>query len=155
VILYVLFLQIDNIFKISVWWMFIPFFLFVPFLLFYSRSVRSEVHEFKEPRENVLSLTGMIAKVSRVVYGHTHIVRHEMIGAIEHLNSGTWSPAFMDVECERPIGQKTFVWIYPGEQGTRVAKVNQIRNGEVSEVFAVSGGKADRQKLDLAAGDEA
>jgi UDP-2,3-diacylglucosamine pyrophosphatase LpxH len=154
VLLYILFLQVDNIFDVSIWWMFIPFFLFVPFLLFYSRSIRSVVHEFKEPREDVLSLTGMITKVTRVVYGHTHIVRHEMIGAVEHLNSGTWSPAFLDVECERPIGQKTFVWIYPGENG-RQAKVCQIRDGVVSEVFATSGGRADRQKLEAIGSEDA
>jgi UDP-2,3-diacylglucosamine pyrophosphatase LpxH len=153
--LYVVFLQINNLFNVSVWWLFIPLSLFIPFFLFYSRSVRSTVHEFKEPREKTLSLTGLIAKVSRVVYGHTHIVRHEMIGAIEHLNSGTWSPAFLDVECEKPIGQKTFVWIYPGQQGVREAKVYQIKGDEISEVFASAGGKADRQKLEMVAGDEA
>jgi UDP-2,3-diacylglucosamine pyrophosphatase LpxH len=155
IILYILFLQADNIFNLSIWWLFIPFFLFFPFFLFYSRSVTSVVHEFKEPKENILSLTGMITKVNRVVYGHTHIVRHEMVGAIEHLNCGTWSPAFMDVECEKPIGQKTFVWVSPGEESTREAKVFQIRNGEVSEVFATSGGRADRQKLELSAADKA
>jgi UDP-2,3-diacylglucosamine pyrophosphatase LpxH len=147
VILYILFLQIDNLFRISIWWAFIPFFLFVPFFLFYSRSVKSEVHAYKEPQENILSLAGMITKVSRIVYGHTHIVRHELVGAIEHLNSGTWSPAFLDVECEKPIGQKTFVWIYPDESGLRVAKVKQVAGGVVSEVFATSGGKADRTQL--------
>ncbi len=146
-VLYLFFLQIDNLFDISVWWMFLPVLLFVPFFIFYVRSVGSDVHEFKEPRENILSLSGLIAKVSRVVYGHTHVVRHELIGAIEHLNSGTWSPAFLDVECEKPVGQKTFVWIYPGEGGMREARVYQIRNGEVHEVFAAAGGRADRQKL--------
>ncbi|MEQ1664440.1 MAG: hypothetical protein ABL927_03600 [Bdellovibrionales bacterium] len=142
IVLYVFFLQIDKIFNIPIWWAFIPFFLFMPFFLFYSRSVRSEVHEYKEPREHILNLIGMITKVSRVVYGHTHIVQHEMIGAIEHLNSGTWSPAFSDVECEKPISQKTFVWIYPGPEGVREAKVCQIRKGEISEVF----GSIDRRR---------
>lgn len=154
-ILYVFFLQIDRIFNISIWWTFVPIALFVPFFLFYSRSVRSEVTEYKEPRERTLSLSAMITKVSRIVYGHTHIVRHEMIGAIEHLNCGTWSPAFLDVECEKPIGQKTFVWIFPGEQGQREAKVFQIRDGSASEVFATSGGKTDRIKLVQAAKEEA
>lgn len=36
-----------------------------------------------------------------------------MIGGIEHLNSGTWSPAFKDVECTKAIDQKTCVWIEP------------------------------------------
>ncbi len=146
--LYLVFLQLDNLFRISFYWLFIPICLFVPFFLFYARSVKSEVQEFKEPRERVLTLTGLIANVTRVVYGHTHVVRHEMIGPIEHLNSGTWSPAFLDVECEKPIGQKTFVWIQPGANGLREARVYQIQNGVVSEVFgAASGGKADREQL--------
>jgi hypothetical protein len=150
IILYVVFLQLDNIFNIAIWWLFIPLFLFVPFFLFYSRSIQSTVHEFKEPREKTLSMAGLITGVARIVYGHTHIVRHEVIGAIEHLNSGTWSPAFLDVECEKPVGQKTFVWIYPVEGSAREAKVLQIKDGQVTEVFALSGGRADRQQLDEA-----
>jgi len=145
--LYVVFLQIDSVYNIAIWWALVPFFLFIPFFLFYSRSIQSTVQEFKEPREKTLSTAGLITKVSRIVYGHTHVVRHEVIGAIEHLNSGTWSPAFMDVECEKPVGQKTFVWIYPGDAG-RDAKVYQIKSGVISEVFAAAGGKADRQKLE-------
>ncbi|MEK6554032.1 MAG: hypothetical protein AABZ31_02230 [Bdellovibrionota bacterium] len=152
VVLYLVFLQIDNIFDISVWWLFIPFSLFIPFFLFYARSVISSVGVFKEPQEKILSLAGLITKVSRVVYGHTHIVRHEIVGPIEHLNSGTWSPAFLDVECEHPVGQKTYIWIAPAEEVgpggelTRDAKVFQFKNGQEHEVFA-SGGRADRQLM--------
>ena len=142
-VLYLVFLQIDQIFDISMWWLFIPLLLFVPFFLFYARSVSSSVSAFKEPQEKILSLAGLITKVSRVVYGHTHIVRHEIVGPIEHLNSGTWSPAFLDVECEKPVGQKTFVWISPAEGG-REAKVYQFKNGREYEVFA-TGGRSDRQ----------
>ncbi len=153
-VLYFVFLQVDNLFRLSIFWLFVPFCLFIPFFLFYARSVKSEVQEFKEPRERTLTLTGLIADVSRVVYGHTHVVRHEMIGPIEHLNSGTWSPAFSDVECKKPIGQKTFVWIQPGASGARDAKVCQIENGVVTDVFGeTSGGKADREQLDAAIGD--
>lgn len=151
-VLYLVFLQINNIFDISVWWLFIPLLLFVPFFLFYARSVISSVGVFKEPQEKILSLSGLITKVSRIVYGHTHIVRHEIVGPIEHLNSGTWSPAFLDVECERPVGQKTYVWIGPsadlnsaGEK-TREAHVYQFKNGQEHEVFA-TGGRADRQLM--------
>lgn len=154
IVLYLFFLQIDIIFDISVWWMFIPFLIFIPFFLFYARSIRSDVREFKEPQERILSLAGLITKTSRIVYGHTHIVRHETVGAIEHLNSGTWSPAFLDVECEKPVGQKTYVWIYPGEGDRRAAKVYQFKNGVEHEVFA-TGGKADRVRLEAQAVDEA
>lgn len=154
-VLYLVFLQVDHLFNIAIWWIFIPLSLFIPFFLFYSRSVRSSVHEFKEPREKTLALSGLITKVSRVVYGHTHIVRHEMIGAIEHLNSGTWSPAFTDVECEHPIGQKTFVWIAPTDSGAREAKVCQTRHGIFSDVFANAGGKANREKQEAAISEDA
>lgn len=122
--LYILFLQISVIFKISLYWMFIPFFLFLPFFIFYSKSVKSEAAEYKEPREKVLSMTGVITKVHRVVYGHTHIMRHENIGGIEHLNSGTWSPAFSDVECSELIGRRSYVWIYPSTSGRRAQLIN-------------------------------
>jgi hypothetical protein len=148
VLLYVIFLQIDNLFNITIWWLFIPLFLFIPFFLFYSRSVTSVVHEFKEPRENTLALSGLITGVSRVVYGHTHIVRHEMIGSIEHLNSGTWSPAFTDVECRNPLGQKTFVWIYTSDSSKREAKVCQTEAGQITDVFATTGGKYIRERTD-------
>ncbi len=147
-VFYILFLQIDKIFDISVSWVLLCFLLFVPFFLFYSRSVKSEVHEYKEPQEHILSMAGLITKVSRIVYGHTHHVRHEMIGAIEHLNSGTWSPAFLDVECEKPIGQKTFVWISPATKENREASVKQIRNGEVTDVFS-QGEKQKTAVLDV------
>lgn len=147
VLFYLLFLQIDRILDISVYWVFGGFLLLVPFFVFYSRSITSDVHEFKEPRDRILSLTGLITKVSRVIYGHTHIVRHEVIGAIEHLNSGTWSPAFLDIECQKPVGQKTFILIEPTPEGVREARVQQIRDGEVSEVFASAGGRTDRQKM--------
>jgi UDP-2,3-diacylglucosamine pyrophosphatase LpxH len=152
-LLYFIFLQVDTLFHISIFWAFIPFFLFVPFFLFYARSVTSEVHNFKEPQERAMALAGLIANVGRIIYGHTHIVRHEMIGPIEHLNSGTWSPAFADVECEKPVGQKTFVWIYPGENGQREARVYLILKGEIHEVFGgAGGGKTNRQHMGPASG---
>lgn len=149
IFLYILFLQIGSVFHISMGWAVLPFLLFVPFFLFYSRSVKSVVHEFKEPQESILSLAGQITKVSRIVYGHTHHVRHEMIGAIEHLNCGTWSPAFADVECKKPVGQKTFVWLRPSEQGgLREAGVYQILNNEVFEVFSGGAYRLRQKEMD-------
>ena len=54
-----------------------------------------------------------------------------VIGPVEHLNSGTWSPAFLDVECTMPIGQKTFVWIGPGESGEREAELLKFESGQL------------------------
>ncbi len=127
-VLFQIFLFIKQVYDFSVFWMFIPILLLVPFFLFYSRTIRSNVSQYKEPQDDILAMSGAITKTNRVVYGHTHIVRHEVIGAIEHLNPGSWSPAFLDVECTKPIGHKTFVWIHPGESGLRESRIFQFRN---------------------------
>jgi len=136
VLLFELFLVIDNIYSISFFWIFIPFSLFLPFFVFYSKSVFSEVQEYKVPKEKILVIASLITKVKRIIYGHTHVVRHERIGPVEHLNSGTWSPAFEDVECERPIDQKTYVWLYPVGREERSAKVLQYKDGMDYDVFS-------------------
>lgn len=138
-VIFQIFLFVKTVYAISFFWMFIPLFLFLPFFLFYSRSITSDVIEYKEPSEKILSMASMITKVNRIVYGHTHVVRHEIIGNVEHLNSGTWSPAFLDVECEQPIDQKTFVWIYPGSNTQREARVFQFKEGKPAEVFGTAG----------------
>lgn len=125
--LFQVFLFIKQVYDISFFWMFIPLLLLVPFFLFYSRSIHSNVSHYKEPQDDILAMSGAITKTRRVIYGHTHIVRHEVIGAIEHLNPGSWSPAFADVECTKPIGQKTFVWIHPGEGEARESRIFQFK----------------------------
>lgn len=112
-IIFELMFLIKQFFSISFYWAFIPLFIALPFFLFYSRSVSSLVKGYKEPDERIMNMSSRITKVRRIVYGHTHLPRHEMIGAVEHLNSGCWSPAFLDVECTKALDQKTFVWISP------------------------------------------
>ncbi len=130
------FLFINNMYTISYAWVLIPFLLFLPFFMFYSKSVRSDVHEYKEPREKVLTIASMICGVSRIIYGHTHDIKHELIGPIEHLNSGTWSPAFLDVECEKAIDDKTFIWIEPDDPGPgRKAQVLHFIDGGEQKAF--------------------
>ncbi len=136
-LIFQLFLFIKSVFAISVFWIFIPLSLFMPFFIFYSKSVTSEVIEYKEPNEKILVLTSLITKVKRVVYGHTHVARHEVIGPVEHLNSGTWSPAFLDVECTLPVGQKTFVWIAPSESGEREATLLKFDEGVIQSGDAI------------------
>ena len=119
--------MIQKVFNISFFWMFIPLFLLIPFFIFYSKSIISNVSKYKEPDEKILTMASAITGVNRIVFGHTHQVRHEIIGPVEHLNSGCWSPAFLDVECTKPIDQKTFVWIYPSDSsGIRVASVKKF-----------------------------
>ena len=141
-ILIQLWLVLDQVFDFSIGWLLIPFFLFLPFFVFYSRSVFPQADEFKEPRETIMRAVSMITKTNRIIYGHTHIVRHEMIGPVEHLNSGTWSPAFEDVECTRPVGQKTFIWIAPrANRPGRKARVYQFKDGQGLPVFNYGGEK--------------
>jgi len=123
ILIFQIFLFVDRVYDISLFWTFIPILIFSPFFMFYSKSVVSSVHDFKEPHERTLSAQGLIAGVSRIVYGHTHNALHQMIGPIEHLNSGTWSPAFLDVECTKKVGKLSFVWIKPKEDGQREAEL--------------------------------
>lgn len=114
---------IRAVYEVSFFWGLIPLFIMLPFFLFYSKSVSSLVGSYKEPDDRILAMASAITNVKRIVYGHTHHVRHEIIGSVEHLNSGCWSPAFLDVECTKPIDQKTYVWISPSETGNRQAEV--------------------------------
>ncbi len=135
---------VRQVFELSFFWAFIPLFVMLPFFLFYSRSITSRVSSYKEPDERVLSTAGAITQTSRIVYGHTHHARHEMIGPIEHLNSGTWSPAFLDVECNHSIDNKTFVWITPSEEGQRRAQLLTFKDGKATEAMATA--KEQRKK---------
>jgi hypothetical protein len=121
-LIFYIFTFLKAIFGISLFWSFIPLSALFPFFLFYSRSITSLVSSFKEPDDRILAMTAIITKVRRVIYGHTHLPRHEIIGAVEHLNSGTWSPAFADVEYKKPLEQRNYVWISKTE-GARKAEL--------------------------------
>lgn len=134
-------LLIKSLQGISSYWMLLPLLpllFFFPFFVFYSRTVSSSVVESKEPKEDVLAMAGQITKVNRVIYGHTHMIRHEVIGPIEHLNSGTWSPAFADVECTKPVGLKTFVWLEPANDGGRQAQLLAFKDNRDFPAFATA-----------------
>lgn len=130
-----LFVIIQQIYALSFFWMFIPIFILLPPFMLYAGSVDSYVNYYKKPNEHILTTSGLITQVTRVIYGHTHDVRHELIGGLEHLNSGTWSPAFADVECTISQDSKTFIWITPEEEA-RSAKVFKVDKNGVSEFFA-------------------
>jgi UDP-2,3-diacylglucosamine pyrophosphatase LpxH len=135
---YLMFVTVKLLWTISLFWLFIPLFLFLPFFIFYSKSISSKTLAFKEPKERVLTTASHITGTKRVVYGHTHIIRHEIIGEVEHLNSGTWSPAFMDVECTKPIGHKNFVWIEPDPENGRKATLFEFLGHRARPVFRQS-----------------
>ena len=126
---------VRSVSELSFFWAFIPLFVLLPFFLFYSKSIVSLVSGYKEPDDRILAMASAITRVQRIVYGHTHHARHEVIGAVEHLNSGCWSPAFLDVECTKPIDQKTFVWISPTDQGVRQAELLRFIDGKSIPVY--------------------
>ncbi len=128
--IYQLMSLVKSLINVSFYWAFIPLFLFLPFFLFYSKSITSLVSGYKEPDDRILAMASAITKVKRIVFGHTHIVRHEMIGSVEHLNPGCWSPAFLDIECEKPLDKKSFVWISPSEEGGRKAEVFRFEDSK-------------------------
>lgn len=118
---------LKTMISISFFWIFLPFAMLVPFFLFYARSVTSLVSQYKEPSESLLARQAEIAGVRRIVYGHTHIARHEYYGMVEHLNSGSWSPAFTNVECTESIEKNTYVWITPTNEDPEVRKAELLQ----------------------------
>jgi UDP-2,3-diacylglucosamine pyrophosphatase LpxH len=126
------FFRFINVFAaVSLWWFIGPIILLLPVFVFYARSVQSEVKGAEEAAAQVAPLTARIVKVKRVVHGHTHHEFHGEKDGMEILNSGTWSPAFLDVECTQPFGRKCFVWIKPSEfEGKRVAELYEWKDTE-------------------------
>ncbi len=114
--------QLKALFGISFYWIFAPLMLLIPFFLFYARSITSLVSTYKEPDEILFAQQSTVTGVNRIVYGHTHIPRHEFYGSVEHLNSGTWSPGFTDVECTTSSERNNYVWIYPNPEKPDVRK---------------------------------
>lgn len=125
--------------NVSFLWVFVLFALFIPFFVFYFKSIHSKVIVPLRFYERAAKLGARISGVKRVIYGHTHQFMHTNFSGIEYLNSGTWSPAFDDVECTKPTCPKTFVWIKPApsdpanpENQGRVANVYQWKDHQVS-----------------------
>lgn len=141
ILLLEVFILIKQVYALSFFWMFIPILVLLPPFLLYARGVDSFVSHYKKPSEQILATSGLITDVSRVIYGHTHEVRHEFIGAVEHLNSGTWSPAFTDVECQKQLGHKTFIWIDPTSP-RRKARVFKLSGQKIEEYFGGSAANA-------------
>jgi UDP-2,3-diacylglucosamine pyrophosphatase LpxH len=103
-----------NVFvSASYWWFFVPLLLLLPIPIFYARGVSSDVLKSQAAAIEASPIAAKITGVSRVVHGHTHREMHFKQGDLEYLNTGTWSPAFHDVECTQAFGRKCFAWIRP------------------------------------------
>lgn len=125
-----------NVFvRLSAWWIIAPFAVFLLPFVFYARSVQSEVRETEINIHRRLPTVARIAKVSRVVLGHTHRERHTGIGGVELLNTGTWSSAYHDVECTLPYGRKCFAWLHPDPAGGQRMAELRVWNDPGSEIF--------------------
>ncbi len=119
---------------ISVFWILVPIMGTMPFFIFYAQSITSKLDEevVQAPARSV-SVSSRLAKVSRVVHGHTHHEIHRLQDGVELLNSGTWSPGFHDLECTKPFGRKPFVWIRPALSGEVSFTKNGRRVAELRE----------------------
>lgn len=110
--------------------------LLVPFVR-YARSCRSSVGEAEiEIRERVPTLA-QIARVKRVIMGHTHRARREVVHGVEYFNTGHWSPAYADAACTQPLGRNAFAWLAPAPEGPRTAELRVFADGR-STVYAPS-----------------
>jgi len=125
-----------NVFvNISVWWMALAFAILLPPVLFYARTVNSDINNMERVIHRQLPLVARAAGVRRVVLGHTHRERHIGIEGVELINTGTWSPAYHDIECKQPYGRKCFAWIKPDPAGDgRVSELREWKDPG-SEVF--------------------
>ena len=136
IVIYFTVSTLKTYFAISYFWTFLPLIFFVPFFLFYARSVTSLVSQYKQPDEHHLARQAAVAGVKRIVYGHTHVAIHEFYGAVEHLNSGSWSPAFTNVECTESVEKNTYVWISPSDEDPSVRKAELLQFSNKSAATA-------------------
>lgn len=140
------FFSFMNVFaNVSLMWFLIPLIILMPCFIFYARSVESEVNVTQEAAWHLAPLSARISKVKRIVQGHTHQERHNWVEGIEFLNTGTWSPAFYDVECKLPYGRKCFAWIKPvNVDGARLSELSvDSRSRRVAELYEWKAGKAN------------
>jgi hypothetical protein len=107
----------------SLWWTVLVAAVLIPPFLFYARGVISDVVEVEETISQRLAIAARITGVGRVVMGHTHRALHGHSEGVEYLNTGSWSPAFDDVECQIPSGRKCLAVLRPTESGARSASL--------------------------------
>ena len=109
---------VNWIVPIRIWWVLVPLALLFPLFLIYSFRVQPAT--FAEPLldDARARLLTQITGVRRVVFGHTHVPERRVVGGVDLLNCGFWSPAFAEPECVSRIGTQTFVRIRPRKPGS-------------------------------------
>ena len=122
----------------SLWWTGVVAAVLIPPFLFYARGVISDVVEVERTIRERLATAAHIAGVERVVMGHTHRELHGHADGVEYLNTGSWSPAFDDVECQIPSGRKCLAVLRPDESGARTATLCGWTEGRIQPIPALA-----------------
>jgi UDP-2,3-diacylglucosamine pyrophosphatase LpxH len=140
--------------NVSIWWLFIPLGLLLPCFIFYARSVQSEVDAMQEAAYQLAPLSARIARVKRIIQGHTHHELHNWVEDIEFLNTGSWSPAFLDVECKQPVGRKCFAWIRPDttEDEVKAHRISNLYEWQKGKAVLIPPQGRDSTNTDLSRG---
>jgi hypothetical protein len=110
-------LHINIAWPISPLWVFVPSMIFIVPYVAYAASVRPTVFATPLLTERLAELIFKITGAKRVVFGHTHQPQCEEVGPVTFYNGGFWSKAFADPECTIRLGEQTFVWIRPRDDG--------------------------------------
>lgn len=131
------FLILDQLIHVQFYWMLIPLLLSAPFFIFYSTTSKNELVGTKDAKEEILRWIGAITETTRVVFGHTHHVKHEILGSIEYLNPGSWSPYFEDVECTKMLTRYAFIIIRKEDEleGKRASRVLEWKGDHYTDYF--------------------
>jgi UDP-2,3-diacylglucosamine pyrophosphatase LpxH len=133
----------------SFWWFVVAVLVLMPAFLFYARSVESDVSKTLRQAFVLAPQSARITHVQRVIQGHVHLARHTHHEGIEYLNTGTWSPAYRDVECTQPYGKKCFAWLRPralpsesdtsAKAGNRLAELYEWKDDDSAVLLPVDG----------------
>jgi UDP-2,3-diacylglucosamine pyrophosphatase LpxH len=102
---------------ISPLWAFAAVALSLPPFVLYASSVNPTVFHQPLLTKERARLISAITGAERVVFGHTHRPGRCIVGPVEYLNGGFWSPAFSDPRCARRVGTQTYVHIRPKSDG--------------------------------------
>jgi hypothetical protein len=98
----------------------------MPVFIFYANNVSSDLKLLEKVIIKNIPIAAKIAGVKRIIQGHTHHYKHYWIEGIEYLNTGTWSPAYRDVECTQPYGKKCFAWIKPSSHSENSVRISEL-----------------------------
>ena len=130
------FLIVDQLIDVQFYWMLIPLLGLAPFFIFYSSTVKNRIKGSKNLSGDRMRWVGLVTGANRVIFGHTHEVKHEIVGLIEYLNPGSWSPVFEDYECKKSLAHYLYVKICPedSEEG-RVAYLNEWKDGQEIDYY--------------------